>query len=212
MRKTRAYVVGLIVALPRITAGVQRRALDPVCDRIVEVGKRDGVLMGSLDLLAETLPPGAIVALYRLRVLTGQGNGPMQQRVDAAVDAIEAAGGKRRTILWEVDPALNRRSDTAQKRDIMLRAARDEIQRAKQGDDGGAPKRFPLSDEQKEVLKRHWKSMEHPRNIDAKRAIEAEAREKGLPYIGGLSVASLINLLGASGRARLRRERKPKAK
>lgn len=212
MRKTRSYVVGLIVALPRLSADVQRRALEPVCDRIIEVGKRDGVLVGSLELLAETLPPGAVVALYRLRVLTGQGEGPMQRRVDAAVDAIEACGGRRRTILWEVDPALNRRSDTARNRDIMLRAARDEILRASQGDDGGAPKRAPLSAAQRAVLDRHWRSMEHATNDAARIAIRDEAREKGLPYIGGLSVASLINLLGASGRARLRRQRKPKAK
>ena len=184
------------------------RALEPVCDRIIVEGGRDGVLKGSLALLVETLPPGSIVAVYRLHVFTGQGGGPNQRRVDAAVDAIEAAGGERRTVLWEIDPALNRRSDTCANRDIMLRGARDEILRASQGDGGGRPERPALNDEQRAILDKHWPSTKHATNEQARLAIKAEAREAGIPYIGGLSVQSLINILGPSGRGRLRRDRK----
>ena len=205
-KKTRPYIVGYACHLPRLPLTTQVPPLKLVCDRIVTEGERDGVLMGSLALLTETLPPGAIVALYRLRILTGQGTGSSQRRVDAAVDAIEACGGDRRTVLWEIDPALNRRSDTCANRDIMLRGVRDEILRASQGDGGGRPERPALNDNQRAILDKHWPSARHRTNAQARLAIKAEARARGVPRIGGLSVQSLINILGPSGRGRLRKK------
>lgn len=198
MRKSRTYVVGYIRPTAHIPLDVQERALEPVCDRLVIEGKRDGELTGSLKLLTETLLKDTTVAVYKLRLLADPKAKNRHRSLDEAIDAIEARGGDDSpTVIWEI--ASDRRTDTRKSRDALIRDTRDDISKANRAEESGRPP-VQYSHEQMECLRRHWFDMRHPTNLLAKRAIEAEARERKIPRIATMSTQSIYALLGKSGR------------
>lgn len=200
---TGKHIIVYIRPLARLSEATQMHLAKSIQshDILVE-GRRRSALVEGLDLLIEIVSPRDVVALHSLIVLANPRD-PKRRRhsLEAAREAIEDKG----CTIWELSTGL--RSDRRKSRDRMFSAALDDIARANRGETGGRPA-SEYSDDQMDVMRRHWFDMRHRTNDDAVAAIQAEARKRKLPKLGNITkqIIGKKTLLGPSGRARLKRQ------
>lgn len=96
----------------------------------------------------------------------------------------------------------------ARERDEALMSARDRMQRAAQGADGGRRKR-PWTPEQRAFVMRFWGSIDYPTDQAAIDAMQREADKQGVIGLDDLTYPQIvIRHFQKSGRAKLRRKAK----
>lgn len=200
-----ALTVGWVRALPRMAEAAQIAALRehpiPDHDIVVEGRQVKGRSRETWAWLLKKLRPDDTLAVVRLRAIYApRGKLTPAKALLKAVHEIEDHGCR----ILEISTGL--RSWVMRERDMMIAACRDELARSRSGGDAGRPKR-ELSPADRELVMRHWVSIEHPTNEAALRAIREEARAAGRREVLRLrSVQAVTNVFGASGRARLRRK------
>lgn len=203
------HIVGYVRDQMRCKASSQLSAMDKhdITDVWVEgrrVGLKHSLAEQSLDLLLLYLRPGQTLAVYKTVILAPDGPHRRKRMLDYFA-AIEAKGTPEKPVtIWEISTGL--RNTTREQRDKMRDAAVDALAKVVSAEPAGRP-RFEFTQDELDVIRPRWTSINYRTNERAVTAIRAEARKRKLNRLYKITASRIAHKLGKSGRAQLRRER-----